>query len=103
MEMLGGFTGTAVEPGYFPWTYVDFFDKDDLLIELVKCYKQSRVATAVGEVTLDILPLMLCVFRVPCQLIFQRLMLVKSKESVAFLVKRLRRTRSRCEADFLND
>ena len=48
-ELHEGSAGTAIEPGYNPWTYVDFFDKDEVLQDFVKCYKEMRVPAAVAE------------------------------------------------------
>ena len=53
MEMIGSFARTVVESGYNPWTYIDFFDGNGFLKELVKCYREIRINEVDGE-TLDV-------------------------------------------------
>ena len=48
------FCRTANEPVFIPWTYVDFFSKDEILKVLMKCYKEIRVAAAVDGDTSDV-------------------------------------------------
>ena len=55
MELLKRIAGTSIGPGYNPWTYVDFCDSDEYLMELLKYYKEIRVAAAVSEDTSDVL------------------------------------------------
>ena len=51
---LETFAGIAVEPGYSSCTFVDFFDTDEVLKEPLNCYKEIRVAAAVGSDTLNV-------------------------------------------------
>ena len=74
LEVLESFAGTTVEPGYSPWVYVDCFDKDEVLIELVTSYKEIRAAAATDEGISMFLRLMLCVSRILSLLSRQGLM-----------------------------
>ena len=48
LEVLESCAGSALEPGYNLWSYVEFSDKDHLLKEIATSYKKVRVAAAVG-------------------------------------------------------
>ena len=53
LEDVESFAGTALEPGYLPWSYVDFSDKNQFLKETVTSYKNIRAANASIEECLD--------------------------------------------------
>ena len=78
------------------WTYANFFDRDGILRELVKCYKEIRVAVTVGEDTLDVSASdALCVQSpLPAQPPEIVVISVKSTESTTGLLKRLKGIRN---------
>ena len=105
LEDVENFAGTALEPGYLPWSYVDFSDKNQFLKEIVTSYKNIRAANASIEECLDKSgPNAVCFQSSergqPPQFDVGK---VRSSGSVASLVKKTRSTRSGCVAGTSRD
>ena len=54
MELIKSFGGIASVLGYNPWSYVEFFDDDQISKQLINCYKEICAASRVDDESLAV-------------------------------------------------